>query len=125
MGEGLRAGTGSAASLARRWDAALVTLPSDWSSLHCELEVKSSDYLDRTALLCAPLNPSRVPSQLAFAFRCAAREGYGAAPAMVRRCLERLDAEGITGDVRVLRVLSDVASVGTQGPVWLVGGRIV
>lgn len=120
-----RTGAGAAASLAGSWDEALATLPRSWSALHCELEVRSSDYLDRTALLCAPLNPSRVASMLAFTFRCAARDGYGASPEMARRCLERLDAEGITGTVRVLRVLSDVESAGTQGPVWLVGGKVV
>jgi hypothetical protein len=44
---------------------------------------------------------------------------------MVRRCLERLDDEGVRGVVRVLRVLSDTKPVATQGPVWYVGGRAV
>ena len=42
---------------------------------------------------------------------------------MVRRCLARLDEEGIPGEVRVLRALSDTHPVGTQGPVWYVGGK--
>ena len=29
------------------WDAALAPLPPDWTDLLCELEVDSSDYLDR------------------------------------------------------------------------------
>jgi hypothetical protein len=44
---------------------------------------------------------------------------------MARRCLERLDAEGITGAVRVLRALSDTRPVATQGPVWYVGGKVL
>jgi hypothetical protein len=44
---------------------------------------------------------------------------------MVRRCLERLDAEQIRGDVAILRVLSESRHVATQGPVWRVGGRSV
>jgi hypothetical protein len=44
---------------------------------------------------------------------------------MVHRCLERLDEEGIRGRVRILRALSDTQPVGTQGPVWRVGGRSV
>jgi len=44
---------------------------------------------------------------------------------MVRRCLERMDAERITGSVRVLTVLSDTNNVATQGPVWRVAGRSV
>jgi len=44
---------------------------------------------------------------------------------MVRRCLERMDAEGITGRVRVLRALSETENVATQGTVWRVAGRSV
>jgi hypothetical protein len=109
--------------LATSWDAALAPLPPDWTDLLCELEVPSSDYLDRTALLCAPLNPVREASRLAFTFRCSGRDGYGASPKMARRCFERLDNEGISGSTRVLRVLSDVDNVSTQGAVWLVGGK--
>ena len=42
---------------------------------------------------------------------------------MVRRSLERCDADGITGELRLLRVLSEARNVYTQGPVWQVGGR--
>ena len=79
--------------------------------------------LDRTALLCAPLNPARSGSRVVFTFRCSGRSGYGVSPAMARRCFERLDHEEITGTTRVLRVLSDTDNVDTQGPVWLVGGK--
>ena len=44
---------------------------------------------------------------------------------MARRALERLDDEGLSGRVRVLRVLSDTNPVSTQGPVWRVDGRSV
>jgi hypothetical protein len=44
---------------------------------------------------------------------------------MAARCLERCDQDGMTGEVEVLRVLSDTNPVGTQGPVWLIGGRSV
>ncbi len=44
---------------------------------------------------------------------------------MAHRCLERLDEEGITGEVRILRALSDTKPVATQGPVWYVGGKAV
>jgi hypothetical protein len=117
--------TPSAASIAATWDAALATLPDDWSDLLCEIELDSSDQLPRAALLCAPLNPTRDASRLAVLFRCARRAGYGASPAMARRCLERCDAEGITGRVTVLRVLSETDNVATQGPVWYVGGRVL
>lgn len=110
-------------SVAAGWDDAIGPLPEDWSDLLCELEIESSTLLPRAALLCAPLNPTRDRGKVGFTFRCARRAGYGASPGMVRRCFERLDAEGIAGRVAVLRVLADTGLVGTQGPVWRVGGR--
>ena len=107
------------------WDAALAALPSDWSELYCELELTSTDYLERAALLMAPLNPSRFSDTPGFRFRVASHAGYGAAPEMVRRCLQRLDEDGIRGEIRILRVLSASNHVATQGPVWYVGGRAV
>jgi hypothetical protein len=58
-----------------------------------------------------------------FGFRCANDRGYGASAGMVGRCLTRLDEAGITGHVRVMRVLSDVHPLGTQGATFLVGRR--
>ena len=107
------------------WDAALATVPADWSDLLCELELTSSDHLARAALLLAPLNPTRVPGRSAFRFRVARRFGYGASPQMTRRCLERLDAEGMPARLTLLHVLSDTHNVATQGPVWRVAGKAV
>jgi hypothetical protein len=112
-------------SLAAEWTTALAELPSDWSDLLCELELRSSDHVERGALLTAPLNPIQVTDGLGFRFRCAHRFGYGASAGMVHRCLARLDDEGIPGAVRVLRALSDTNPVGTQGPVWYIGGKAV
>ena len=112
-------------TFAETWDAALGALPKDWSDLYAEVELDSSDYLDRAALLLAPVNPARDGSRLAFRFRAARRFGYGVSPEMGRRCLERLDAEGTRGTVRVLRALSDTRNVQTQGPVWYVDGKSV
>jgi hypothetical protein len=105
------------------WDAVLVTLPSDWADLLCRLEIDSSDELPRTALLCAPLNPTKVEGELAFTFRCGRQAGYGVSPAMARRCFERLDEEGLPGRVEVLRLLSETDNVSTQGATWVVGGK--
>jgi hypothetical protein len=44
---------------------------------------------------------------------------------MTRRCLERLDAEGIPATLTLLHVLSDTHNVATQGPVWRVAGKAV
>ena len=111
--------------LATAWAAALATLPADWSDLLAEVELASSDYLERGALFMSPINPGRDGDRLALRVRCARRAGYGASPQMVRRCLERCDEGGIVGAVHVLRVLSDTRLVQTQGPVWQLGGRMV
>jgi hypothetical protein len=111
--------------LAPSWDAALATLPSDWSDVYAEVELTSSDHLDPAALALAPVNPSRYGDTPGFRFRCARRFGYGASPEMVRRCFARLDERGIPGTVTILRALSDTKPVGTQGPVWYVGGKVV
>jgi hypothetical protein len=113
------------ATLAESWDAALASLPSDWSDAYAEIELRSSDHLERAALLLAPLNPARFGGKPGFRFRVARRFGYGASPEMVRRCLERLDRENIRGTVRILHALSDTRPVATQGPVWYVGGKVV
>ena len=111
--------------LAAAWARELAALPPDWSDLFCELELGSSDHLDRGALLLAPVNPARVLGRSAFRFRVAHSFGYGASPEMTGRCLERLDEESIPGRLAVLRVLSDTHNVDTQGPVWRVGGKAV
>jgi hypothetical protein len=116
----------SRASAAAGWDVALAALPEDWSDLLCELELTSSDHIERAALLLAPINPVQAgTARPGFRFRCAHSFGYGAAPGMVRRCLARLDEEPIPAEVRVLRALSDSHPVATQGPVWYIGGRAV
>jgi hypothetical protein len=112
-------------TLAASWDAELAALPSDWTDLYSELELFSTDYLERAALLLSPANPSRYGGKPGFRFRVARRFGYGASAEMVRRCLERCDEDGIRGTIRVLWGLSDTHPVATQGPVWYVGGRAV
>jgi hypothetical protein len=112
-------------SLAEAWDDTIATVPSDWTDLVAELDLTSSDYLGRAALQMSPLNPTRSGPRPVLRFRVARRFGYGASPGMARRCLERLDAEQITGELRVLHVMSDSKPVATQGPVWYVGGRTV
>jgi hypothetical protein len=112
-------------TLVAPWERELAGLPDDWSDLYAEVVLRSSDQLERAALLLAPLNPLRIEEVTGFRFRCAREFGYGASPQMVRRCLERCDAERITGTVRILRALSDTKPVATQGPVWYVGGKAV
>jgi hypothetical protein len=112
-------------ALVQQWDELAAALPPDWSDLYAEVELTSTDYLERAALLLAPVNPARYGETPGFRFRVARRFGYGASSEMTRRCFERLDEDGVRGQVRILYVLSDTKPVATQGPVWYVGGRAV
>ena len=112
-------------TLTEAWDQAVSELPPGWSDLLCELELDSSDHLPRAALLGAPLNPTRVPDESALRFRVSGKQGYGASPLMVRRCLERMDAERIAGGIGVVYELSNTENAETQGPVWRLAGRSV
>jgi hypothetical protein len=93
--------------------------------VYAEVELDSTDFLQRGALLLSPVNPAHYGGATTLRFRIARVSGYGAAPSMARRCLERLDEEAITGTLRFLRVLSATSHVATQGPVWRVAGRSV
>jgi hypothetical protein len=112
-------------TLVEGWEAELETLPADWSDLFAELELLSTDYLERAAVLCVPINPRREGMTPAMRFRVARVAGYGASPGMVRRCFERCDGESLLGSVKVLACLSDSKHAGTQGPVWMLDGRNV
>jgi hypothetical protein len=112
-------------TLRAQWDLRLSQVPPDWSDIYAQVRLDSTDYLERAALLLAPINPARYGGPAALRFRSAQRFGYGVAPGMAARCFERCDDEGITGDVEILYVLSDTNPEATQGPVWLLGGRTV
>ena len=115
----------SSTPLAAAWDELAAGLPEDWSDVLCLVELRSSDELDPAALALAPVNPSRHEGTLGFRFRVARRFGYGAAPGMARRCLERVDEAGIPGRLRLLEAFSDTKPVLTQGPTFVVSDRAV
>jgi hypothetical protein len=110
-------------ALTEAWDTALASLPPDWSDVFAEFQLPSTDFIERAAVLCVQMNPRRDGQRAAMRFRAARQTGYGVSPEMARRCFERCDAEGITGTVTILRVLSDSRHVGTQGPVWISSGQ--
>jgi hypothetical protein len=112
-------------TLADAWDSADAALPPDWSDLYAEVELSSSDYIEPGALRLSPLNPTRPDARPVFRFRAARRFGYGASPEMVRRCLERLDEAGMSGELRILHVVSDSHPAKTQGPVWYASGKVI
>jgi hypothetical protein len=112
-------------TLVEGWEAQLATLPADWSDVFAEIDLLSTDYLERAAVLCVPINPRREGTTTALRFRVARVSGYGASAGMVRRCLERCDGESLIGSLNVLAFLCDSKHVGTQGPVWMLDGRNV
>jgi hypothetical protein len=116
---------GTEESLVAAWGAVVETFPPDWSHCYAEVVLDSSDYIERAALLMAPTNPAGLGVLTALRFRAARELGYGVSAGMARRCLARLDGEGITGTLKVLRVVSDDHPAATQGPVWRIAGRSV
>ncbi|HEY6068656.1 MAG TPA: hypothetical protein VIU81_08155 [Gaiellaceae bacterium] len=116
---------GPANTLRSQWENAVATLPPDWSDVYAEVRLDSTDYLERGALLLAPINPDGGGGAPTLRFRSAQHFGYGVSPQMAARCFGRCDEEGITGDVSILHALSDTRPVGTQGPVWIREGRVV
>lgn len=111
--------------LRAEWERQLALVPEDWSDLYAQVTFDSTDYLEPAALLLAPLNPARFGTGATFRFRAAHHFGYGVSPGMAARCFARCDEQVITGTVEIVHVLSDTQPVGTQGPVWLLGGRTV
>jgi hypothetical protein len=111
--------------LTAAWDAAIDGLPADWSDLHAEIQLTSTDDIDRVSVLCIQCNPRRDGQRAALRFRAARVAGYGVSPQMARRCLERCDDAGIPGSILILRVLSGSRHVDTQGPVWMAGGKTI
>jgi hypothetical protein len=111
--------------LTASWDRAIAGLPADWSDLYAEVQLTSTDFVERASVLCVQCNPRRDGTRAALRFRCARVRGYGVSPEMARRCFERCDAERIEGSVSVLRVLCDSRPVATQGPVWIANGKTI
>jgi hypothetical protein len=112
-------------SLVDSWDTMLAELPEDWSDVVAEIRLLSTDYVEHAAVLCIQMNPRRVGDRAAFRFRAAHHAGYGVAPEMARRCLERCDGNNIRGSIELLQVLSDTHLVATQGPVWILDGQTI
>jgi hypothetical protein len=110
-------------SLVESWDAMVAEVPEDWSDLSAEVRLLSTDYIEHAAVLCIQMNPRRVGESATFRFRSARRAGYGVAPEMARRCLQRCDEQDIRGSIELLQVLSDTHLATTQGPVWLLDGQ--
>ena len=110
--------------LAAEWDAALAALPGDWSDLLCELELTSSDHIERAALLARP-DQSGAGGTDARASASGARTASATArrPAWCAAASRGSTRTPSAADMRIARALSDVHPVGTQGATFLVGRR--
>ena len=62
--------TNEISPLTTTWDRALAGLPADWSDLYVELELLSTDYIERASVLCIQCNPRRDGTRAALRFRC-------------------------------------------------------
>ena len=108
--------------LAEQWNAIEQGLDPRWRDAQLELAIEDETQQSRVLALLAPAGPGRSGNKIRFA---ATRSGTGVGPEAVRRLARRLDEEGIPGELRVVLALSDSRPVGTQGPVWYVGGKAV
>ena len=118
--------------------------PSPGSTLRGSVARRAGDPAARTGATCWPRSRS-TRATTSTAGRCCAhrstrpatvtasrsrsgarsRAGYGASAAMAGRCFARCDEEAITGRVSILRTLSETDLIGTQGPAWRVGGKVL
>lgn len=107
------------ATLTEQWDAIMASVPSDWSWLTLELELRDAAQSEEAALVMSPLNPwhERDWRSGVFRFRAAHTFGYGTAAGLCRKRLGTLDALGVQGSLRQLSGIADVRPAATQGTV--------
>src|SRR4249919_1187039 len=86
-------------SLAADWDELQQSLPERWGTAHLRLTVADEGQSERVAALLGPTNPGRRANVIRF---YAARRGEGHSPEIIRRLLERIDAEGIRGELEMV-----------------------
>lgn len=110
-------------TLVTAWDRLIERLPADWSHLLVEVELQREDPYEPVATIVSALNPQRCDTRTAFRFRAGRDFGYGASTQMARHCLDQLDEARVEGRLHLLEMLSQRRPVGTQGPVFRLGGR--
>ena len=116
VGAASRAERAPAPDAAESWDAALADVPADWSDLLGEIELDSSDYLDRGRRPARPAQPA--PRRRG---RCDCSSGARAASATAPRrgwCAAASSAAtppGSTGGSRSCACLSDTPAGGDAG----------
>ncbi|MGN6274787.1 MAG: hypothetical protein ACTHNP_02515 [Solirubrobacterales bacterium] len=95
-------------SLAADFAQILQTLPPDWTDLEVDLRIgDEAQYVD-TAVVLSQVNaqPYQHPREEGWHWRLLVAHSFGhaAAPETVKGVLEKLDAEGVAGELRVAEV---------------------
>jgi len=95
-------------SLASDFSQILDALPSDWTDLEIDMRIEDgSQYVD-TAVVLSQVNAQvyQHPLDQEWHWRLLVAHGFGhaAAPETVRGSLEKLDAEGVAGELKVAEV---------------------
>ena len=95
-------------SLAGAFNQILESLPPDWTDLEVDMRIEDgSQYVD-TAVVLSQVNAQvyQHPLDERWQWRLlvASSFGHAAAPETVKAALEKLDAEGVAGELRVAEV---------------------
>ncbi|MGN6816359.1 MAG: hypothetical protein ACTHK3_09795 [Solirubrobacterales bacterium] len=95
-------------SLAADFQQILKTLPADWTDLEVDLRIEDgSQYVD-TAVALSQVNAQvyQHPLDQEWQWRLLVAQSFGhaAAPETVKGILEKLDAEGVAGEMKVAEV---------------------
>src|SRR5437764_1039249 len=88
------------------------SLPAEWAEARLQLTVADDARRDRAAALLGPANPGRRGKAIRLTV---SRRGGGLAPNAVRRLLQRLDAERISGAVEVVGTTAAAQAAEAQG----------
>ena len=105
-------------SFAAEFHQAVADQAPDWSDLLFELRLFDELRFDEAKLAMAPAQLQRIPGERdRFTFRVSNTRGYGAFAPLVEACLAKLDEARIKGELELTRVLHQVKTNWTQGPV--------
>ena len=89
-------------ALAQDFDAVVQSLPDDWTDLELDLRIADeSRYVDGAVLLSQVNAQPYSRAEWHWRINVAHRFGHAAAPETVKGVLDKLDREGITGELRV------------------------
>ena len=101
-----------AMGLAAHWDAMVAELPPDWPEIRVRLRLARPEDAARAAALLGPLSPGVAGDELHLLVTSRGAAG----PAVARRLLVRLDAEGIGGTLELVGQVAAAAVASAAAP---------